>query len=303
MRRFRALVRSAALEALAEPLSAVLFLVALLTVPLLPVFHCHQFGEAGRLPRECGFSGLLVFGVIFATASAVRVVGGEISSGTAAVALSRDVPRPLFFCAKVVGVLLAFALFAVAICASTLASVATEEMGEVMASMGTGSHVWLPGLGATVGGTLIGFCAAAFANRFFRARFCVCACLCVSVAQLVALAVVALRAQTPVAWSLTAGMAVLAAGCCALVALAGALAVRLPPPAVVAILSLAVILSFIWPVRGILPDIQRFWLVDAYAGGGMPSVGRLAAGLGAGCLLTLFWLAVGSVLLERREIP
>ena len=61
MRRFRALVRSAALEALAEPLSAVLFLVALLTVPLLPVFHCHQFGEAGRLPRECGFSGSSLF--------------------------------------------------------------------------------------------------------------------------------------------------------------------------------------------------------------------------------------------------
>ena len=39
MRRFRSLVRSAALEALAEPLSAVLFLVALLTIPLLPAFH------------------------------------------------------------------------------------------------------------------------------------------------------------------------------------------------------------------------------------------------------------------------
>ena len=77
MRRFRSLVRSATLEALAEPLSAVLFLVALIAVPLLPAFHCHQFGEAGRLPRECGFSALLVFGIVFATASAVRVIGGK----------------------------------------------------------------------------------------------------------------------------------------------------------------------------------------------------------------------------------
>ena len=76
MRRFRSLVRSAVLETLAEPLSAVLFLVALLTIPLLPAFHCHQFGDAGRLPRECGFSALLVFGIVFATSSAVRVVVG-----------------------------------------------------------------------------------------------------------------------------------------------------------------------------------------------------------------------------------
>ena len=301
MRRFLALVRSAALEALAEPLSAVLFLVAMLTVPLLPVFHCHQFGEPGRLPRECGFSALLVFGVVFATASAVRVVGGELASGTAAVALSRDVPRPLFFCAKVAGVLAAFLLFAWAVTASTLVSVATAEMGEALAEAHGGAHVWLPGLGASVGLTLAGFAAAAAANRFLRARFCVTACLCVSVAQLLALAVPVARASS-VAWPLTAGMAVLAVGCCALVALAGALAVRLPPSAVVAFLSVAVLLSFLCPLRAILPDIQGFWLVDAYAGGGTPSATRLASGLGAGLLLTLFWLVVGSVLLERRDI-
>ncbi|MGN0846561.1 MAG: hypothetical protein ACI4RA_04160, partial [Kiritimatiellia bacterium] len=68
MRRFLALARSAALEALAEPLSAVVFLVALLTIHLAPVFHYHQFGEPGRLARECGFSALLVFGLVFATA-------------------------------------------------------------------------------------------------------------------------------------------------------------------------------------------------------------------------------------------
>ena len=38
MRRFLALARSATLEALAEPLSAVLFLVALFTIHLAPVY-------------------------------------------------------------------------------------------------------------------------------------------------------------------------------------------------------------------------------------------------------------------------
>ena len=103
MRRFWALARSAALEALAEPLSAILFLVALLAVQLLPVFHLHQFGDPARLPRECGFSALLVFGLVFATSAAVHAIGRELESGTAAAALARPVPRPLFFCAKVAG--------------------------------------------------------------------------------------------------------------------------------------------------------------------------------------------------------
>ena len=115
MRRFWALARSAALESLAEPLSAILFLVALLAVHLLPVFHLHQFGEPGRLSRECGFSALLMFGLAFATAAAVHSIGRELESGTAAAALARPVPRALFFCAKVSGVLLAFVLFGYAL--------------------------------------------------------------------------------------------------------------------------------------------------------------------------------------------
>ena len=127
MRRFWALARSAALEALAEPLSAILFLVALLAVHLLPVFHLHQFGEAGRLSRECGFSALLVFGLVFATSAAVHAIGRELESGTAAAALARPVPRSMFFCAKVAGVLAAFALFLLSVAGATLLSVVTSQ--------------------------------------------------------------------------------------------------------------------------------------------------------------------------------
>ena len=302
MRRFRSLVRSATLEALAEPLSAVLFLVALIAVPLLPAFHCHQFGEAGRLPRECGFSALLVFGIVFATASAVRVIGGEISSGTAAAALARDVSRPLFFCAKVIGVLVAFALFSVAVGFSTVTSVATAEMGEVQERLGY-AHIWLPGLVSMVVLTLAGFALAAVLNRFFRMRFCVTACLSVSGAQAIALALVAALAKVPMQWSLLPALAALAAGCGVFVVLAGALAVRLPPAAVTTGISLAALSSFVWPVRAILPDIQMFWLVDSYSYGGVPAVGQLVSAFAVGALLSAFWLAVGSILLERREIP
>lgn len=302
MRRFCALVRSAMLEALAEPLSAVLFLVALLAIPLLPVFHCHQFGEAGRLPRECGFSALLVFGVVFATSSAVRVIGGELSSGTASAALARDVSRPLFFCAKIMGVLEAFALFVAAVGMATLASVATAEMGEVQERMGH-FHLWVPGIAASTVLTLAGLAMAAALNRFLRMRFCVTACIFISVAQLPALGLVAVMGEPPLRLALLPAIGVLAVGCCVFIALAGALAVWLPSAAVTTGVALAVVSSFVWPISVVLPDIQRFWLVDAFAYGGAPAAGQLAAPLVAGALLVVFWLAVGSILLERREIP
>ncbi len=303
MRRFLALARSAALEALAEPLSAVLFLVALLTVPLLPVFHCHQFGDPARLPRECGFSALLVFGLVFATSSAVRVIGGELASGTAAAALARAVPRPLFFCAKIAGVLLAFAVFAVAVSSATLVSVAVAEAGEIQAVAHGGSRAWIPGLAVAVIGPLAGFAIAAAANRFFRARFCVGAGIALVAAQMPALALVVVLSPVDMAWNMLPALGVLALGCGVFIILAGALAVCLPPAVVTTGIVLSVLSSFVWPVRAIVPDMQNFWLVDAFAGGGMPSAGRLCTALAAGLMLSAFWMVAGSILLERREIP
>ena len=115
MRRFLALARTAALESLAEPLTAVLFLSGFAVTHLAPAFHYHQFGESGRLARECGFSALLVFGLVFAPGAARRTIGREIESGTAAAALALAVPRTLFLAARLAGVLASFALFAAAI--------------------------------------------------------------------------------------------------------------------------------------------------------------------------------------------
>lgn len=300
MRRFYVLVRSAALEALAEPLSAILFLVALLAVHLLPSFHFHQFGEAGRLPRECGFSAMLVFGLVFATSASVHAVGRELESGTAAMALSRPVPRPLFFCAKVVGVFVALALFGLAVSCATVLSVASSEMGRLVTNGGV--CVWGPGIAAGAGFTLLAFALAAFANWAWRARFCVSACLLMAVMQPIALVSIAGLSKVPFGWGMMPAMGVLAVGCAALVAMAGACAVRLKPAAVAAVLSVAVVMSFLKPVRAVLPDIHRFWLVDAFAGGGTASVGDMLSAVAAGVMLIAFWLVAGSALLMRREI-
>ena len=301
MRRFLALARSAALEALAEPLSAILFLVALLAVHLLPVFHLHQFGEPGRLSRECGFSALLVFGLAFATPAAVHAIGRELESGTAAAALARPVPRPLFFCAKIAGVLAAFALFLLAVAGAMLLSVVTSAMGRIVTQGDV--LVWGPGVAAGVGGTLLAFALAALGNGLLRTRFCVGACLLMALAQPAALAAVQVLNRSPVPWSLLPSLGVLALGCAVFVAMAGAFAVCLKPAAVAAFLTVAVLLSFVSPLRAVLPDINRFWLVDALSGGCTPAGADLCAAAGAGALLVAFWLVAGSALLARREIP
>ncbi len=312
MRRFFALARSATLEALAEPLSAILFLVALGTVHLAPVFHYHQFGEAGRLARECGFSALLVFGLVFATAAAVRAIGGEIASGTAAAALARPVPRALFFCAKTAGVGAAFGFFLIAVASATVLATYSSAVGAQLADCceGPASRIWAPGLAAGIGFTLGAFILAALLNRFIRARFCVSACVLMAVAQPLALVVsfpfgheglVATARAMP--WAIVPALGVLACGCCVFIAFAGALAVRLKPAPTAALVAGAVITSFVWPIRALLPEINRFWLVDRLAGGGALPWSEVGAAAGAAVCLVAFWLIAGSLLLQRRELP
>lgn len=305
MRRFWAPVRSAALQALAEPLSVILFLVAMATVHLIPVFHYHQFGEAGRLARECGFSALLVFGLAFVTTAAVRAVGGEIENGTAAAALARPVPRPLFFCARTFGVMAAFAVFCIGVSAAALTALLSAEAGARLAALGAPSHVWRPGLLIELGGIVLALLGAAAAHRFGRCRFCVSASLLLAGVQPVGLAGMLLipGAAAFVSWKVVPPLAVLACACLVFTALAAALSVCLKPAVVSALVVGSVLLSFIAPIRAVLPDISRFWLVDRLAGGGQPLAGEMWAAVAAACLLTVFWLIVGSCLLSRREIP
>ena len=163
--------------------------------------------------------------------------------------------------------------------------------------------VWGPGVAVGVGGTLLAFALAAMGNAVLRTRFCVGACLLTALAQPAALAAVLFFNQSPVPWHLLPALGVLALGCASFVAMAGAFAVCLKPAAVAALMTVAVILSFVGPLRAVLPDIHRFWLVDAFAGGCTPAGADLCAAAGAGALLVAFWLVAGSALLARREIP
>ena len=313
MRRFLALARTAAVESLAEPLAAVLFLSGLLLVHVAPAFHYHQFGEAGRLARECGFSALLVFGLVFATASAVRAVGRELESGTAAVALAMAVPRPLFLTARIAGVLGALLLFAFAVACATSLSFSSSVIAAFFRSeFGTQAQAWGPGLASGAGLTLAAFVLAAAANRFLRMRFCLTACIAMALVQPLAIAVSAVSADGVLPPSFKgfgvslAGMspafAGLFCGCSVFVVFAGALAVRLGQTSVTACVAAAIVLSFLHPLRAVLPDINAFWLVDRLANGGTLGWSEVLPAIAAAALMSVFWLVAGSILLARREI-
>ena len=68
-------------------------------------------------------------------------------------------------------------------------------------------------------------------------------------------------------------------------------------------MALAVVSAFVYPLRAVLPDINRFWLVDRLANGGALGWPEVLPALAAGLLLIVFWLAVGAILLNRRELP
>ena len=118
MRRFTAIARTAAIETMSQPLSAILFPVAVLAIHLLPAFQYHRFGAAGRLARETGLSALFVFGLFFAVPAVVRVIGRELETGTAAAALALGVSRSLYFMARLTGSLVVFLLFLFAVAAA-----------------------------------------------------------------------------------------------------------------------------------------------------------------------------------------
>ncbi len=291
MGRFLAITRTAAIETMSQPLSAILFPVAMLAVHLLPALQYHRFGAPGRLARETGLSALFVFGLLFAVPAAARAIGRELETGTAAAALALGVSRPLYLSARIAGVLSVFALFFVGVFSATaLSSFSCAKAAEIFTAEGV-TRVWGPAFAVGVSGALMAFAGAAFLNRFMNRRFCMWTCLLATGLQLPGLAL--LESAEPVAAALPAFGALAAAGG-VYVVMAGALATRLKDNGVAACVVAAVAAGFLSPVRCLVPDMRAFWLAEGDMSATMP----IAAGL---CLMAL-WLLVGCVSLERKEL-
>ena len=291
MRRFLAITRTAAIETMSQPLSAILFPVAVLAIHILPAFQYHRLGAAGRLARETGLSSLFVFGLFFAVPAVVRMIGRELETGTAAAALALGVSRSLYFLARLTGVLVVFLLFLFAVAvATTLSSFSCLKASTIVSQAGV-VRVWGPAILVGVSGSLAPFLVAALLNRFANRRFCLWTCLLTVLFQLPGLTLLEdaspLRVMAP-------ALGALAVACVVYVAMAGALATRLKANGVTACVVAAVMAGFLSPVKFLVPDIRVFWLEEGATSAGGPIV--------AGAALAALWLLIGCISMERKEL-
>ncbi len=291
MRRFVAIARTAAIETMSQPLSAILFAAAALAVHVLPAFQYHRLGAPGRLAREAGLSALFVFGLLFAVPAAARTIGRSLGTGVAAATLALGVSRSMYFVAHLAGTALVFAMFLVSIlCATSVSSFSCVKASAILADSGA-ARVWGPALGAGVLCSVAPLAAAAAANRFFGRRFCLWSCMLTVALQAAGFA--AFRDAASAA-AVAPGLCSIAVACIVYVAMAGALSTRLGANWVSACVAASVVAGFVSPVKPIMPDMGLFWLAE---GGGLS-----AAALCSGAALAAFWTVVGCVSMERREL-
>ena len=291
MRRFLAIARTAAIETMSQPLSAILFPVSVLAVHVLPTLQFHRFGVPGRLARETGLSSLFVFGLLFAVPAAVRSIGRELESGTAAAVLALGVSRSLYFMARLSGVFAVFALFFAGVLSATLlSSFSCVKASTIFVENGV-VRVWGPAFAVGVSGAILAFAVAAFLNRFANRRFCMWTCILAVAFQLPGLALI--EGASPLMSALPA-FSSLAAACVVYTMMAGALAVRLKANGVAMLIAASVVAGFLMPVGFLVPDMRVFWLEESSRAVLMP--------LAAGIALAVFWSIVGCVLLERKEL-
>ena len=291
MRRFLAITRTAAIETMSQPLSAILFPVSMLAVHLLPALQYHRFGAPGRLARETGLSSLFVFGLLFAVPAAVHAVGRELETGTAATALALGVSRSLYLASRLFGVIAVFILFFVGVLASTvLSSFSCIKAASIFTGESV-TRVWGPAFAIGISGALMAFVVAAALNRFMNRRFCLWTCLLAVGFQLPG---IALLDSVESAVSAMPAFVALAAACMVYVVMAGALATRLKVNGVTACVAVAVAMGFLAPVRFLVPDMCVFWLAEGDTSAAMPVVSGL-------CLAAL-WLLAGCISLERKEL-
>ena len=292
MRRFLAIARTAAIETMSQPLSAILFPVALLAVHLLPAFQYHRFGAPGRLAREAGLSALFVFGLIFAVPAVARAIGRELENGTAAAALALGVSRSLYFTARLAGTALVFLLFLAAVfSAAALSSFSCVKAAAISVAGEGVVRVWGPAFAFGVCASLAPFALAAAMNRFLGRRFCLWTCILSVALQLPGLAI---AQDASAAAKAAPAFALLGVACLVYVAMAGALATRLQANGVAAFVVAAVLAGFLAPVKFLAPDMRVFWLAE----GDPASFAPIAAGMA----LFALWTLAGCVSLERKEL-
>ena len=292
MRRFVSIVKATALEVISEPLSLLLFSASLSLAVFAPAFHYHQFGEATRMARDAGLSALLLGGMVFSVAGAVRSVRREIESGTAALALTHPVSRLQFLLAKSCGVFVAFLLFALTLGAVTVTIVNGARIGaEVAQRTGDIPRLWGPSYAFGVAAVVLPYVLGAALDRIWRVRFALSAFLTAAATALVS---VGYRPDVATALRLLPAVVLLALPAAFFVMVSCAAAVRLRANLAGAAVALA--------TAAFLPFAGNYCLSEAWSDGGViPGVYVLVAALAA-LPAVLAAVLAGALFIGRQDL-
>ena len=281
--KLRAIAWFTAVETLGHPAMLLLTLASVAGTLTLPFFQFQRFSEDGRLARDCGLSTALLFGALIAIGGAARL-RRALTDGTAAIALSKPLPRGLWLCGNALGTGAALAVYLLTQGAAVLLAEAYSPRYHA-----GGAYADVPGLLTALGAAAAALALAAAANRFRDARFALSA---------TAFLPAALWALVPFApnphWGTLSALPAVAMLLAQVVALAAALAVRCAagPTAGLSAAALAACLVFFGGVA-YLP-------LGPLAGGGAVPWGTLAWLMPQTLCATSLFLWCGASLLNAR---
>ena len=323
LRQLLRIAGATALEGLQQPVALLLALTAATLTLLGPLVTLFTFGEEGRLARDSGLALQLVLGLFVVAFTAGATVHDELRRGTAAAVLAKPVGRGTFLVGKWLGVVAVLLLFSATTTLSTLLAERTaEHFIETRNVLGTLTDVY-SGLGS-LAAIALALAVAAALNFARRIRFTLAAQLLMPAllaATLVACGFVTRAGSAPeTGFDLQVNLRVLPAA--ALVAallslyaaIASALSTRLRAAPTAAVLGAFLFLGFFAesvaerggalaaPLCALVPDVQNFWMTDALAGGGAIPARHLARVLLHTLTASAFWLLLGRVSLDRRDL-
>lgn len=137
------------------------------------------------MARDIGLSSILIFGVLYAVFSSIRVIRREIESGTLQMALAHPVSREAFFLSKVLGVWVACGIFFMTLLGATLTTATGAHAApwavELQARLAEGDEccnhhvlpgtIWVVSVAIDVATIILPMILAAMLNRFASFRF------------------------------------------------------------------------------------------------------------------------------------
>lgn len=315
IRQLWAIAALAALEAVRQPITALLSVSALAFVGLMPFLFTHTLGDADRLVRDSALALQFVLGLILGVLMASTALRAEMRGGTAAAVLSKPVFRPLFFIGKYLGLAAVMLTFSALMTMAAVLATRTVTYPFEYDLWGSGPLLAAVALSLAAGGVQNYFLRRPFASRAYGA-------LLIAVPAAAILSGAFNDEGRWASWGsamplyiVPAGM-LMALAILVLTAIALALATRFDVvPALVissAVFMLGLMSDYLLGRRatdqpvaafldGIIPNFQHFWAADALAGDGVPWVYVARASLYAGAHLTAA-LAAGILAFRRAEL-